>query len=306
MKEILMDEPARYQERLASLLGEIAVEEGLKPTTIDGVHTFKGLQSVPRAPMVYRPHIIIVGQGRKRAYLGGQVYQYDPANYLVLAVPLPAECDAATQDGKPILMVNIDVDPTMVGEMLLEMGEASSVPTGETPRGISSTPMTTELGVAVIRLLECLRCPVDSRLLGRQMVREVVYRVLRGEQGGALSALARRDDHFTRIARVLRYIHSDYAQPIGTNELAKRAGMSVSVFHHHFKLVTANSPLQYLKRIRLDRARTLMTLDGYNAGTAAHAVGYESASQFGREFKRLFGVTPHEAAGQTKARLAVG
>src|SRR3954453_19558728 len=100
-----MEEQKRYRERLAALLGEIATKEGLRPTLIEGVHTFKGSQSVPRAPMVYRPHIIIVGQGRKRAYLGGEVYQYDPANYLVLAVPLPAECDAKTEGGKPILMV---------------------------------------------------------------------------------------------------------------------------------------------------------------------------------------------------------
>src|ERR671917_90657 len=135
-----MDEPAKYRERLAGLLGEIAVEEGLQPTRIEGVHVFKGSKSVPRAPMVYRPHIIIVGQGRKRAYLGGETYQYDPANYLVLAVPLPAECDAETEGGKPILLVNIDVDTTMVGEMLLEM-EDLSPPPRETPRGISSTPM---------------------------------------------------------------------------------------------------------------------------------------------------------------------
>ncbi len=302
-----MDDQAKYGERLAGLLGEIAVEEGLRPTSIDGVHVFRGAQSVPRAPMVYRPHIIIVGQGRKRAYLGGEVYQYDPANYLVLAVPLPAECDAEAEADKPILMVNIDVDATMVGEMLLEI-DASSAPTREreTPRGISSTPMTPELGGAVIRLLECLKCPVDSRLLGRQMVREVVYRVLRGEQGRALYALASRDDHFARIARVLKYIHSDYAKPIGIEDMARLAGMSVSIFHHHFKLVTARSPLQYLKRIRLDRARALMSLDGYNAGSAARAVGYESASQFGREFKRLFGVTPLEEAERTRARLAVG
>src|SRR4051812_40220726 len=98
-----MDEQTKYRERLPELLGEIATEEGLQETLVKGVHTFKGPRSVPRAPMVYRPQIIIVGQGRKRAYLGGQVYQYDPANYLVLAVPLPAECDAETEDGKPIL-----------------------------------------------------------------------------------------------------------------------------------------------------------------------------------------------------------
>src|SRR4051794_32318525 len=203
MAEGTMDDQARFRGRIAGLLGEIAVQEGLQPTRIDGVHVYRGSRSVPRAPMVYRPHIIIVGQGRKRAYLGGEVYTYDPSHYLVLAVPLPAECDAEARPGEPILMVNIDVDTTLVGEMLLEI-DGPSPRSGETPRGISSTPMSEELGGAVIRLLECLKCPVDSRLLGRQMVREVVYRVLRGEQGGALYALASRDDHFTRIARVLR------------------------------------------------------------------------------------------------------
>jgi AraC-like DNA-binding protein len=162
------------------------------------------------------------------------------------------------------------------------------------------------LTAAAIRLLECLKCPLDSRILGRQMVREIVYRVLRGEQGGALRALANRDEHFIRIARVLKHIHTGYAQPLSVESMAKRAAMSVATFHNNFKLVTASSPLQYLKRIRLDRARQLMTQEGYNASTAARSVGYESQSQFSREFKRLFGMTPIEDAKQTRARLAVG
>ena len=127
--------------------------------------------------------------------------------------------------------------------------------------------------------------------------------MLLGEQGGALRALANRDDHFARVARVLRQIHADYARPLSVEEMARKAGMSVAAFHHAFKLVTASSPLQYLKRIRLDHAKRLMTHDGYNASTAARAVGYESASQFSREFKRLFGATPVEEAEQTRARL---
>jgi len=300
-----MGKQSEQQNRLVHLLNEIAVKEGMQSTSVEGVQVYRQSRSTPRGPMVYRPHIIIVGQGRKRAYVGGQVYTYDPFNYLVLAAPLPAECDAEATPEKPILMVNVDIEATMVAEMLLEM-EDSLPSAGETPRAISSTPMNPELGEAVIRLLECLKHPVDSRLLGRQMVREVVYRVLRGEQGGALRALASRDDHFTRISRVLKYIHSEYAEPIGTEEMAKRAGMSVSVFHHHFKLVTASSPLQYLKRIRLDQARLLMVQDGYNASMAAHAVGYESPSQFSREFKRLFGKTPTEDVEQTRERFIAG
>jgi AraC-like DNA-binding protein len=290
------------RERLASLLNELAVDEGTHRTLVEGVEVTRRSCSSPRTPVVYQPNIVVVGQGRKRGYLGDKVYQYDPFNYLVLSVPLPAECEWEASPEEPLLLVAINVDPTMLGEMLLEMDEPLP-PVGPTPRGISTTPMGEELGGSVIRLLECLKSPLDSHMLGRQTVREIAYRVLRGEQGGALRALASRDDHFTRVARVLKYIHADFARPLSAEEMARRAGMSVSAFHHNFKLVTASSPLQYLKRIRLDQARRLMAHDGYNASTAARAVGYESPSQFSREFKRLFGVTPVEEAEHTRARL---
>ncbi len=293
------------RKRLASILNEVAVHEGTHRTLVEGVEVSRVSKPVPRASVVYQPKILIVGQGRKRGYLGGEVYQYDPFNYLVLSVPLPAECETEASPEEPLLLVAINVEPTMLGEIMLEMEEPLP-PAGATPRGISSTPMSDELGGAVIRLLECLRCPLDSRMLGRQTVREIVYRVLRGEQGGSLRALASRDDHFARIARVLRHIHAEYARPLGVEEMARKAGMSVAAFHQHFRLVTASSPLQYLKRIRLDHAKRLMAHDGYNAGTAARAVGYESASQFSREFKRLFGATPVKEAGHTRARLVAG
>jgi AraC-like DNA-binding protein len=293
------------RQRLASLLDEVAVDEGVHRALVEGVEVVRISKSVPRAPVVYQPKILIVGQGRKRAYLGGEIYRYDAYNYLVLSVPIPAECETEASPEEPLLLLAINVEPTMLGEMLLEMDELPP-PTGSTPRGISSTPMTEELGGAVIRLLECLRSPLDSRILGRQSVREIVYRVLQGEQAGALRALASRDEHFARIARVLKHVHAEYARPLSVDELARKAGMSVAAFHHYFKLVTASSPLQYLKRTRLDQARMLMAHSGYNAGTAARAVGYESPSQFSREFKRLFGMTPVEEAEQTRARLVAG
>ena len=290
------------QRRLARLLGEVAVHEGINPTFVDGVEVIRRSAPAARAPVVYQPKILIVGQGSKRAYLAGEVYRYDAYNYLVLPVPMPAECETEASPEEPMLLIAVDVEPAMLGEMLLELDDVPPT-AGSTPRGIASTPMTEELGGSVCRLLECLKSPLDSRILGRQMVREIVYRVLRGEQGGSLRALAGRDDHFARIARVLRHVHADYAEPLSVEELARKAGMSVAAFHHYFKIVTASSPLQYLKRIRLDQARRLMAHDGYNAGSAARAVGYESASQFSREFKRLFGATPVEDAAQTRTRL---
>ena len=297
-----MESQSDHRRRLASLLDEVAVHEGTQKTLVEGVDVTRISRPVARAPVVYQPKILIVGQGRKRAYLGGAVYRYDAYNYLVLSVPMPAECETEASPEEPLLLIAINVEPTMLGEMLLEMDEPPP-PVSSTPRGISTTPMSEELGGAVIRLLECLKSPHDSRILGRQTVREIVYRVLQGEQGGALRALASRDEHFSRIARALKHVHTEYAQPLSVEELARKAGMSVAAFHYNFKLVTASSPLQYLKRIRLDHARQLMAHDGYNASTAARAVGYESPSQFSREFKRLFGVTPVEEAEQTRARL---
>src|SRR3954463_11309909 len=178
-----MKTQADHRERLASLLGEIAVEEGMQRTLIEGVEVFRANDSVPRAPIVYLPRILIVGQGRKKAYLGGESYRYDSYNSLVLSVPLPAECETEASPEEPLLLLSIHIEPTMLGEMLLEMDELTP-PAGPTPRGISSSPMTEEIGGAVIRLLQCLKSPLDSRMLGRQAVREVVYRVLLGEQGG--------------------------------------------------------------------------------------------------------------------------
>jgi len=299
-----MDNVGNQRNRLACLLDKVAVDEGMSRTAVDGLEVFRASTSIARAPIVYLPRILIVGKGRKRAFLGGETYVYDPSNYLVLSVPLPAECETEASPDEPVLLLAIHLEQTMIGEMMLELDEPS-MSDSPTPRGICSTPMDTEMAGAVIRLLVCLQKPADSRILGRQIVREIVYRVLQSEQGGALRALASRDEHFGRIARVLRHIHADYAKQVSIEELARKAGMSAAAFHHYFKLVTSNSPLQYIKRIRLDHAKLLMVHEGYNASTAAQAVGYESPSQFSREFKRVYGTTPSEDAEQTRARLVV-
>src|ERR1700761_3154001 len=155
-----MQSDGDHRRRLAHLLGEVAEHEGSQRTLVEGGEVARISNSSPRGPVVYQPKILIVGQGRKRAYLGGEVYQYDPYNYLVLSVPLPAECETEASPEEPLLLLAIHVEPTMLGEMMLEMDEPLA-PAGPTPRGIASTPMSEELGGAVIRLLECLRSPLD-------------------------------------------------------------------------------------------------------------------------------------------------
>ncbi|MGA2254950.1 MAG: AraC family transcriptional regulator [Thermoguttaceae bacterium] len=206
-----MDGQTDNRKQLTRLLNEVAAHEGIHRTLVEGVWVARHSEPRPRTPVIYEP-MIVVGQGCKHGYLGDAVYVCDPFTYLVLSVPLPVECEWEASPEKPLLLVAISVEPTTLGEIILEMDEPL-LPVSPVPRGISTTPMSEELSGAVIRLLECLKCPLDSRMLGCPTAREIVYRVLRGEEGGSLRALANRDEHFTRIARVLKDIHTDCAKP---------------------------------------------------------------------------------------------
>jgi len=289
-----MEIPA--DNRLVTLLDALATREGPNATSLSGVGLYRISQPLPRHAAVYEPWIIIIGQGSKRVYFSGDVYTYDADNYLVTAVPMPAECEiprASAAD--PYLSLTISVDPAMIGELLLEMDGESPNPQS-VPRGLYASPLTQPLRDAAVRLLDCLRSPIDSKVLGPQFVREIVYRVLQAKGGDALRALAARDTHFARISQVLDHLHRDYAKPVDVESLARQARMSPSVFYSKFRAVTAMSPLQYVKSVRLGKARLLMIQEGHTASAAAFAVGYESASQFSREYKRLFGGSPGQDA----------
>jgi len=292
----------REASALAKLVDDVAVKRGHHEVALKGVWLTKEFEPSARHPVVYQPSIVVVAQGKKRGYLGDRVYHYNANNYLVLSVPLPFECEFEASADEPLLVVSIEVNPSIVTELLFEADElfpASDSP----PLGIYSTPLDTELHEAVMRLLRCLRNSRDTRVLGPQFVREIIYRVLCGEQGEALRALANRNDSFVRIARVVQHIHTNYHEPLTVERLAKQAGMSTSMFHLNFKSVTASSPLQYLKSIRLHRARNMMALEGCNANIASSRVGYESASQFSREFRRMFGAAPKEESKRARARF---
>lgn len=288
--------------RLVELLSQLAAKEGFSDSMLEGVRFMRSTQRIPRRPVVYEPGIVIIAQGRKRGYLGGRIYTYDAKNYLVLSVPLPFECETEGTPDKPLLGLSVSADPATVAELLMEMDDVPLQPVAA-PRAIYATPLNDGLCDAATRLLECLRSRSDARILGPQIVREITYRVLRGEQGGALRAVAARHSHFGQIHKALRRIHTDYSGSIDIETLARESGMSVSAFHHNFKAVTSSSPLQYLKTIRLHKARMLMVNEGLGAGSAAGRVGYESPSQFSREFKRLFGSTPGEEAERWRGAM---
>lgn len=291
--------------RMTSLLGTLAALEGIHPTAIEGVQLMRASHPIRRMQVLYEPGIVIVGQGRKRGYLGDRVFTYDAHNYLVLSVPLPFECETEASPEEPMLAVSIRVDLAVLGELLMKMDGAHATATPAMPQGIYSTKLDVQLSETTVRLLECLGDPAEARILGPQIVREITYRVLCGQQGGALRAAAALHSRFGLVNRTVQRIHAEYARDLAVEELAEMAGMSASAFHQNFKAVTSTSPLQYLKTIRLHKARMLMVHEGLRAGIAAERVGYESSSQFSREFKRLFGSSPTEETERVRRVLGV-
>lgn len=279
----------RTNRRLADLLDPLVPEAGLYNTDIPGVAVMRAVESFPRHPIVYTPRIIVMAQGRKRVFLGEESYVYDANNYLVLSVPMPLECETEASQDEPLLGLMVSVDPILVGELLLEMDDA---PVHQTGACVGSTPMSSDVIDVAERIAQALASPADSRILGQQLVRELVYRVLRGEQGDVLRLLTAGSTRFGHIARILRRIHEDYAKDLDVASLAREANMGTSTFHHAFREATSTSPVQYVKRIRLHRARMLLVTEGVSAQDAARAVGYASASQFSREYTRMFGSNP--------------
>ena len=219
-----------------------------------------------------------------------------------MSVPLPFECETEGSPEAPLLAVSIGVTRASIAELLLQMGDAQ-LTNGAHAFAMQSTKLDERLRNTVIRLFENLRSDDDARILGPQIVREITYLVLCGRLGATLRAVAAPDSHFGQISRVLNRMHTDFARSYDMTQLAREIGMSVSAFHARFKAVTASSPLQYLKSVRLHKALLLMVHEGVSAGTAAARVGYESVSQFSREFKQRFGNGPAAVAADLRKAM---
>jgi AraC-like DNA-binding protein len=236
-----------------------------------------------------------VAQGAKEAWLGGQPFRYDPLHYLVIGASMPVRAHVVEASReRPFLSMTLDIGTSEVRDLLLHMESESGSPPppwqGTPPLRV--TPLDPRMLDAVIRLLEAVTDPLDRRILAPAACREIVYLALRRDQGDLLRLVVRQQGRSPGVARALHYIHRHLDQHLDVATLARAAGMSASSLHHGFKRATALTPIQYLKRMRLDRARQMMMDEGSQAAEAALRVGYESASQFSRDFKRLFGLPP--------------
>ena len=253
------------------------------------------------------PALCVVAQGRKEVLLGDDLYRYDAERYLVTAAALPiATRVTEASEGRPYLGVVLRLDPALVGSVVVEAGHRAPADRAAV-RAFDVSPLDEGLLDAVLRLVRLLDSPAEeARFLRPLVTKEIGYRLLVGEQGGRLRQIAVLGGHAHRIAKALERLREDFDRPLRVEDLAREIGMSVSGFHHHFKAVTAMSPLQFQKRMRLQEARRLMLGGGLDAAGAGQRVGYGDASQFSREYRRLFGAPPMRDVERLREAAVVG
>lgn len=246
---------------------------------------------------VYEPMINLILQGSKSMTIGDRTLRYDPATYFVMSIELPAVGQVhPASSGEPYLAVSLTLDPTVLATLLADLPK----PIGHYDKeaGFSVAAVTPDLMDAWVRLLRLMGRPEDIAALASAYEREILYHVLQGPHGWMLRDIAAPDSAMARVSLAIQYIRRDFAKPIRVETLAQQAAMSVSAFHRHFKAVTALSPLQYQKRVRLLQARTLLVANAKSVTRAAFEVGYESATQFSRDYARVFGLPPSRDAAR--------
>jgi AraC-like DNA-binding protein len=297
----LVDRPASGREEPGAQAGREELAERIARAVrgdgtvepLEGLHLARASSPTEAVHGVSTPSFCVIAQGSKEILLGDEVYRYDPAHYLIAtaALPVSGRITEASEE-RPYLSLRLDLDPALVGSVMVEAGHPA--PWGHSAvKAVDVSPLDAGLLDAVLRLLRLLDSPAEeARFLRPLVTREIVYRLLRGEQGGRLHHVAALGGHGHRIVRALERLREDFDRPLRIEDVAREVGMSVSGFHHHFRAVTAMSPLQFQKRMRLQEARRLMLGEDLDAASAGHRVGYGDASQFTREYKRLFGAPP--------------
>lgn len=233
--------------QLADKINHFKNNDKIISERLAGIRLLYGVEPGPRTPVMYQPGIIFLFSGHKIGYINKRKFRYDANEYLLLTVPLPFECETRATPEVPLAGIRLDIDVLQLQELLMDIGEDERFQLPMAASGINSATLSDEILCAVERLLDVMERPLDARILGKQIIREILYHVLMGPRGGALLALVSRQTHFSLISRVLKQIEMKYTENLNVEQLAAEANMSVSAFHHNFKAVTSTSPLQYLK-----------------------------------------------------------
>ena len=264
----------------------------LHTTEVPGLSLFRRDEPTEPISGMYEPSICMAVQGAKRVILGDDMFVYDAHRYLITSVHLPTivQIIEASPD-KPYLGLRLKFDLREVSQLMVDSNLPQPRPQ-QSSRGMATGEVTLQLVNAFIRLIDLLNDEKDIPILAPVIQREIIYRLLVGDQGERLRQIATAGSQSQQIAKAIGWLKSNYSQPISMDDLASQANMSTSTFHHHFRSLTALSPLQFQKQLRLQEARRLMLAERMDAANAAFQVGYESPSQFNREYNRMFGAPP--------------
>lgn len=290
-------------ERLARILACNCRNDGVTETDVPRVHILRSVTPTEAVPILHKPAVCFVAQGRKQTTLADQAYLYEPMKFLIVSVDLPIAGQILEASPEtPYLCLRLDLEPAAIADVI-----TAAVPGGlrneEPQRGIAVSDVPTQLLDAVVRLAELLESgrESDRAVLAPLAEREILYRLLLGEQGDRLRQIAMAESKLNQINRAITIIKNQYDRALKIEDVAAQVHMSVSSFHQHFKTVTAMSPLQYQKQVRLQEARRLMIAQALDAASAGFSVGYESPSQFSREYARMFGLPPKKDVEKMKS-----
>jgi AraC-like DNA-binding protein len=280
------------QRELAVLVDKYSSGEGVQATAVRGLFCIRLSAPNMKLPSVYQPSICVIVQGAKQVLLEEEIYRYAPPQFLAVSVDLPLLGQVVEASAeRPYLCLQIEIDPRQIGELIAQSRDAEWS-RDDTPRGLFVGTLDGATQEAVLRLARLLETPRDIPVLAPMMLREFHYRLLSGDYGPVIAQMAIAGSNTRKIGEIIRKIRTHLAAPIRVEDLAAIANMSPSSFHQHFKAVTAMSPLQYQKRLRLTEARHILLSENVDAASTAYRVGYQSVSQFSREYARMFGAPP--------------
>ncbi|MDS7593991.1 AraC family transcriptional regulator [Agrobacterium tumefaciens] len=290
-------------ERLARILAGNSRNDGVTETDVPRVHILRSVTPTEAVPILHKPAVCFVAQGRKQTTLADQAYLYEPMKFLIVSVDLPIAGQILEASPEtPYLCLRLDLEPAAIADVIMA-AVPGALRNEEPQRGIAVSDVPTQLLDAVVRLAELLESgrESDRAVLAPLAEREILYRLLLGEQGDRLRQIAMAESKLNQINRAITIIKNQYDRALKIEDVAAQVHMSVSSFHQHFKTVTAMSPLQYQKQVRLQEARRLMIAQALDAASAGFSVGYESPSQFSREYARMFGLPPKKDVEKMKS-----